>query len=62
MKKIIICLFSIILLLSFAVIESKANMAEDDGKKIILIDPGHGGIDGGANPKMELLKKILTFR
>lgn len=62
MKKIIICLFSIILLLSFAVIESKANMAEDDGKKIILIDPGHGGIDGGAKSQNGTIEKDINLQ
>lgn len=35
---------------------------EDKSEKIILIDPGHGGIDGGAKSKMEQLKKILTYK
>ena len=47
MKKLIIVFISMFLILSGNIVVK----AEELNEKIILIDPGHGGIDGGAISK-----------
>jgi N-acetylmuramoyl-L-alanine amidase len=44
MRKFIVVLSSVFMLLSYAVVN-----ANDDNRKVIVIDPGHGGEDGGAS-------------
>ena len=33
----------------------------DDKSKVILIDPGHGGVDGGASSKAGVLEKDINL-
>ena len=47
MKKIIVAIFTCLILMSL-ITPAYATVKEDESQKIILIDPGHGGIDGGA--------------
>ena len=60
MKKIIIFVFSIFILLSICTVSAKANVESDDSK-VILIDPGHGGIDGGAQSKNGTIEKDINL-
>lgn len=61
MKKIIVCMLSIIFVLSMFTIPTKANVESEDSK-IILIDPGHGGIDGGAQSKNGTIEKDINLQ
>lgn len=61
MKKIIIFICSIFILLSVCTISTKANV-ENDESKVILIDPGHGGIDGGAQSKSGTIEKDINLQ
>ena len=47
MKKSIVAIFIFLMIINF-VTPVCAVINEDKSEKIILIDPGHGGIDGGA--------------
>ena len=59
MKKIIIFVFSIFILLSIYTVPTKASIESNDSK-VILIDPGHGGIDGGAQSKNGTIEKDIN--
>ncbi|MDV4149213.1 N-acetylmuramoyl-L-alanine amidase CwlD [Clostridium sp. AL.422] len=50
----------IILLLTIIFIPMKVMAAE--GEKIILIDPGHGGFDGGAKSKNGVIEKDINLK
>jgi N-acetylmuramoyl-L-alanine amidase len=39
----------------------RANSDENDTQSIILIDPGHGGIDGGAKSKNGTIEKNINL-
>jgi N-acetylmuramoyl-L-alanine amidase len=41
---------------------ANATPAEEDQRKIILIDPGHGGIDGGAASRKGTVEKDLNLK
>lgn len=56
MKKIIILLFISV----FFIVNSNFTFLE--GKKIILIDPGHGGFDGGAVSKRKTIEKEINLK
>lgn len=60
MKKIVVTILSC-LVLFLAIIPIKSE-AEDSTKKIILIDPGHGGIDGGAKSKNGTIEKDINLQ
>lgn len=40
----------------------RTNSEESNGKRIILIDPGHGGIDGGAKSKNGTIEKNINLQ
>ena len=61
MKKIIVFVFSIFILLSICTFSTKASI-ESDKSRIILIDPGHGGIDGGAQSKNGTIEKDINLQ
>lgn len=61
MKKIIIFVFSIFILLSIYTVPTKASIESNDSK-VILIDPGHGGIDGGAQSKNGTIEKDINLQ
>jgi len=57
-KKVVVlfCIFCLIL-----GIPIRANSDENNTKSIILIDPGHGGIDGGAKSKNGTIEKNINL-
>ena len=58
MKKVLVlfCIFCLML-----GIPIRANSDENDTQSIILIDPGHGGIDGGAKSKNGTIEKNINL-
>ncbi|MCL2322171.1 MAG: N-acetylmuramoyl-L-alanine amidase [Oscillospiraceae bacterium] len=60
MKRILILLF----LATFITINLTSNLTSitPEQKKIILIDPGHGGFDGGAVSKRKTIEKFLNLK
>lgn len=44
------------------VVESNKVKADDKKGKIVLIDPGHGGMDGGAQSKSGILEKNINLK
>ena len=54
-----ILLFTIIAMVYFIPINA---LADDVSQKIILIDPGHGGIDGGAKSKSGVIEKDINLQ
>lgn len=60
MKKIVMIIVSafVIFLATFPI----TSEAEDQPQKIILIDPGHGGIDGGAKSKGGTVEKDINLQ
>lgn len=54
-----ILLFTIIAMVYFIPINA---LADDVPQKIILIDPGHGGIDGGAKSKSGVIEKDINLQ
>ena len=57
MKKLILVFISIFLILSGNIVVK----AEELNEKIILIDPGHGGVDGGAISKNGTVEKEINL-
>ncbi|BCZ44135.1 N-acetylmuramoyl-L-alanine amidase CwlD [Clostridium gelidum] len=57
-KKVLVlfCIFCLILGMPI-----RANSDENNTKSIILIDPGHGGIDGGAKTKNGTIEKNINL-
>ena len=58
MKKIIVAIFTCLILTSL-ITPAYATVKEDESQKIILIDPGHGGIDGGAKSQSGTIEKDI---
>lgn len=58
MKKIRKCILAILLV--FTIIPSISILAGEE--KIILIDPGHGGMDGGAKSKIGTVEKDINLQ
>ena len=58
MKKYIILFCIVCLIFGIPV---KSNSEENSEKNIILIDPGHGGIDGGAKSKNGTIEKEINL-
>lgn len=54
-----ILLFILISMVYFIPIKA---LADDAAQKIILIDPGHGGIDGGAKSKSGVIEKDINLQ
>ena len=52
----VICMFCLILAMPL-----KVNAEENNVQHIILIDPGHGGIDGGAKSKSGTIEKDINL-
>ena len=57
LQSIILCIT--ISLLCFTPIEV---FAEEANQRIILIDPGHGGFDGGAKSKSGVIEKDINLQ
>lgn len=58
-NKRVLALFCILLLIVSMPI--KVNAEDNKGKHIVLIDPGHGGIDGGAKSKNGTIEKDINL-
>lgn len=61
MKRVIIFVFSMLILFSVFTMQTKACVESNDSK-VILIDPGHGGIDGGAQSKNGTIEKDINLQ
>lgn len=60
-KKIYITLATIIITLLCSSLNYVVAYSKDNNKKIILIDPGHGGFDGGAKSKNGTIEKGINL-
>lgn len=60
MKKIIIAIITCLLIITYIAPTVNAKVVDDD-EKIILIDAGHGGIDGGAKSKTGTIEKDINL-
>lgn len=60
MKKVIVAIITCILIVTY-IIPVNA-FAFDNSNKVILIDPGHGGIDGGAKSKAGTIEKDINLQ
>lgn len=62
---ILVGLFSVMYFnIKYSVLETNekiSNISKKDGKKIVLIDPGHGGIDGGAVSSRGTIEKDINL-
>lgn len=61
-KHLLVKVFSIFAVLIFVISVYPTNIKAETKKKIILIDPGHGGIDGGASLKDGTLEKDINLK
>lgn len=59
-KKRVLALL-LVLLLIVSIVPIKVNADENKTKNVILIDPGHGGIDGGAQSKSGTIEKDINL-
>ena len=60
MKKVIVAIITCLLIVTY-IIPVNA-FAFDNSNKVILIDPGHGGIDGGAKSKAGTIEKDINLQ
>ena len=60
MKKVIVAIITCILIITY--IMPVNVFAFDNSDKVILIDPGHGGIDGGAKSKAGTIEKDINLQ
>ncbi len=60
MKKIIIAIITCLIIITYIVPVNA--FAVDNSDKVILIDPGHGGIDGGAQSKTGTIEKDINLQ
>lgn len=60
MKKIIISIITCLIIITYIVPVNA--FATDNTDKVILIDPGHGGIDGGAQSKTGTIEKDINLQ
>lgn len=60
MKKVIVAIITCLLIITYIVPINIFAMGNSD--KVILIDPGHGGIDGGAQSKTGTIEKDINLQ
>lgn len=60
MKKVIVAIITCLLIITYIVPVNTFAMDKTD--KVILIDPGHGGIDGGAQSKAGTIEKDINLQ
>ena len=60
MKKVIVAIITCLLIITYIVPVN--TFAIDNSDKVILIDPGHGGIDGGAKSKTGTIEKDINLQ
>lgn len=62
MKRIVVAIISLIILFTNTIIVNAKTFSYIEKDKIILIDPGHGGIDGGAQSKAGTVEKEINLQ
>ena len=60
MRKVIVAIITFLLIITYIVPVN--TFAIDNSDKVILIDPGHGGIDGGAQSKAGTIEKDINLQ
>ena len=60
MRKVIVAIITCLLIITYIVPVN--TFAIDNSDKVILIDPGHGGIDGGAQSKTGTIEKDINLQ
>ena len=60
MKKVIVAIITCLLIITYIVPINASTI--DNSDKVILIDPGHGGIDGGAKSKTGTIEKDINLQ
>ena len=60
MRKVIVAIITCLLIITYIVPVNA--FASDNSDKVILIDPGHGGIDGGAKSKTGTIEKDINLQ
>ena len=60
MRKLIIVVITCLLIITYCIPIKACKI--DNSEKIILIDPGHGGIDGGAKSKSGTIEKDINLQ
>lgn len=60
MRKVIVAIITCLLIITYIVPVN--TFAMDNSDKVILIDPGHGGIDGGAQSKSGTIEKDINLQ
>lgn len=60
MRKVIVAIITCLLIITYIVPVN--TFAMDNSDKVILIDPGHGGIDGGAQSKAGTIEKDINLQ
>lgn len=60
MRKVIVAIITCLLIITYIVPINASTI--DNSDKVILIDPGHGGIDGGAKSKTGTIEKDINLQ
>lgn len=60
MRKVIVAIITCLLIITYIVPVNASTI--DNSDKVILIDPGHGGIDGGAKSKTGTIEKDINLQ
>lgn len=60
MRKVIVAIITCLIIITYIVPVN--TFAIDNSDKVILIDPGHGGIDGGAQSKAGTIEKDINLQ
>ena len=60
MKKVIVAIITCLLIITYMMPVNA--FAFNNSDKVILIDPGHGGIDGGAKSKAGTIEKDINLQ
>ena len=60
-KRILATVFAFLLVFSFSVKCAAKDEKESEKSHVVLIDPGHGGIDGGAKSKQGTIEKDINL-
>ena len=60
MRKVIVAIITCLLIITYTVPINASTI--DNSDKVILIDPGHGGIDGGAKSKTGTIEKDINLQ
>ena len=61
-RKLKVLVIIVVMLISSTVVANATKLVEFDEEKIVLIDPGHGGSDGGAKSKNGTIEKEINLQ